>query len=270
VGAIDGTLIRISRPHEDCDPDGFHCRKGYHAINVQAVCDFRGIFRDVLIGWPGRATDKRVLRCSPLWDNMESTHPLFDSERYHLLGDGGYQQKEWLLLPYSDSNTNTKRRFNFAHSGARMVIERAFGRLKARWRCLRYLDLDTVALSSAFIHCCFILHNVAELEQDLWDDSDSDSDSGFSASDDDDDDEDDGGYDGPQGEAKRDNIAANLPRDFPLYHSYHPSDTKESFSSSTGASSYQVVPRGQLRMQAEYVVIKTFPRIPTVDLFLFV
>ena len=36
VGAIDGTLIPINRPHEE---HLYVCRKGYHAINVQAVCD---------------------------------------------------------------------------------------------------------------------------------------------------------------------------------------------------------------------------------------
>ena len=36
VGAIDGTLIPIIAPSGDDEP-AYICRKGYHAINVQAV-----------------------------------------------------------------------------------------------------------------------------------------------------------------------------------------------------------------------------------------
>jgi len=37
VGAIDGTLIPIIRPAES--EEVYVCRKGFHAINVQAVVD---------------------------------------------------------------------------------------------------------------------------------------------------------------------------------------------------------------------------------------
>jgi hypothetical protein len=37
VGAVDGTLIKIQAP--SVDEPTFVCRKGYHAFNVQAICD---------------------------------------------------------------------------------------------------------------------------------------------------------------------------------------------------------------------------------------
>lgn len=37
VGAIDGTLIPVIAPKEN--EDAFVCRKGFHALNVQAVVD---------------------------------------------------------------------------------------------------------------------------------------------------------------------------------------------------------------------------------------
>ena len=37
IGAIDGTLIQIKKPQHD--ELAYVCRKGYHAINVQAICD---------------------------------------------------------------------------------------------------------------------------------------------------------------------------------------------------------------------------------------
>ena len=41
-GAIDGTHIRIQAPTSD--EASYVNRKGYHSINVQAVCDVDGMF----------------------------------------------------------------------------------------------------------------------------------------------------------------------------------------------------------------------------------
>lgn len=46
VGAIDGTLIEISRPR---DYKGWYCRKNYPAVNVQAMVDHLGLFRSISI-----------------------------------------------------------------------------------------------------------------------------------------------------------------------------------------------------------------------------
>ena len=39
LGAVDGTLVLILGPSEN--EEAYICRKGVHAINVQAVCDSR-------------------------------------------------------------------------------------------------------------------------------------------------------------------------------------------------------------------------------------
>ncbi|EGZ10365.1 hypothetical protein PHYSODRAFT_518778 [Phytophthora sojae] len=46
VGAGDGTLIAIPRPH---DFEGWYYRKGFPAVNVQAIVDHRGSFRSISI-----------------------------------------------------------------------------------------------------------------------------------------------------------------------------------------------------------------------------
>lgn len=40
IGAVDGTHVRIQAPHED--EASFVNRKGFHSINVQAICDAEG------------------------------------------------------------------------------------------------------------------------------------------------------------------------------------------------------------------------------------
>ena len=51
-GCIDGTHIRIKRPSENSQD--YYSYKMYFLLNVQAVCDFRGLFMDVDCRWPGR------------------------------------------------------------------------------------------------------------------------------------------------------------------------------------------------------------------------
>ncbi|XP_052065809.1 putative nuclease HARBI1 [Mytilus californianus] len=45
IGAIDGTHVRIQAP--TTDEASYVNRKGYHIINVQAVCDADGMFTKV-------------------------------------------------------------------------------------------------------------------------------------------------------------------------------------------------------------------------------
>ena len=51
AGAIDGSHIPIIRPDESAS--NYYNRKGYYVI-MQAMVDFRGLFMDVYIGWPGK------------------------------------------------------------------------------------------------------------------------------------------------------------------------------------------------------------------------
>ena len=44
-GAIDGSHFKIKKP--PVNPLEYHCYKGYHSFNVQAICDSNGLFLDV-------------------------------------------------------------------------------------------------------------------------------------------------------------------------------------------------------------------------------
>ena len=55
AGAIDGSHIHIIRTTESASD---YCnRKGYYSIIMQAMVEFRGLFMDVYIGWPGKVHD---------------------------------------------------------------------------------------------------------------------------------------------------------------------------------------------------------------------
>ena len=65
AGAIDGTHIPIVRPQESASD--YYNRKGFYSIIMQAMVDFRGLFTDVYIGWPGKVHDARVFVNSSLY-----------------------------------------------------------------------------------------------------------------------------------------------------------------------------------------------------------
>ena len=65
AGAIDGTHIPIIRPqYSSAD---YYNRKGFYSIIMQGLVDFRGIFMDVYIGWPGKVHDARVFANSAVF-----------------------------------------------------------------------------------------------------------------------------------------------------------------------------------------------------------
>ena len=62
-------------------------------VALQIVCDDNMIFRDILVGWPGSVHDSRVLRNSSLFATAAAKFP----GDTHLLGDGGYPLKRFIL-----------------------------------------------------------------------------------------------------------------------------------------------------------------------------
>ena len=66
AGAIDGTHIPILRPSGDSGSD-YYNRKGFYSIVMQALVDYRGIFLDIYLGWPGKVHDARVFSNSSLY-----------------------------------------------------------------------------------------------------------------------------------------------------------------------------------------------------------
>ena len=138
VGAIDGTHISIIRPVENAT-DYFN-RKGFHSIIMQGVVDYRGIFIDVYIGWPGRVHDARVFKNSVLFHKASRGALLPDWHKNYgpvkipllLLGDPAYPLLPWLMKPYThhEDLSPKQKNFNRRLSKARVVVEQAFGHLK--------------------------------------------------------------------------------------------------------------------------------------------
>lgn len=83
-----------------------------------------------------------------------------------IAGDAAYPLMPWLIKPYVGSNlTVAQISFNCYHSSSRIVVENAFGRLKARWRILQKRIACKVLDAPSIVATCCILHNICENEQ---------------------------------------------------------------------------------------------------------
>ena len=100
LGAIDGSHIPIQAPINNPKWFFYINRKQFHSVVLQGVSVDDLKFTDVNVGWPGRVHDANVLRNSSLWDEGCQN---CNNGNYHLLGDGAYPLKEWLLTPYKDN-----------------------------------------------------------------------------------------------------------------------------------------------------------------------
>lgn len=133
IGAVDGTLIPISVTAELND-GSYYCRKRtsdcaraplpphlagpallflltlsvclsfvwccvaeYHAIAVQAVCDARGLFRQVTSWVPGSRHDQFVFMSSPLPAHLDAL--LYG---FYIVGDSGYVLHRALITPLGE------------------------------------------------------------------------------------------------------------------------------------------------------------------------
>ena len=175
AGAIDGTHIPIIRPQQNAT-DYFN-RKGYHSLVMQAVVDFRGIFTDTYIGWPGRVHDARIFSNSDFFQKGSSGQLLPDQPRninghnlpVVIVGDPAYPLLPWVMKAYPEhvGMPQRQRNFNFRLSKARITVEHAFGRLKGRWRCLlKRMDYN-LENEPHVVAACVVLHNICETLGDM-------------------------------------------------------------------------------------------------------
>ena len=79
-----------------------------------------------------------------------------------IIGDQGYPLEPWLMIPYANPVTPSQKKFNKLQIKSRNVVERAFGILKSRFRCL---SKDRVLFYSheraaQIVNACIILNNL--------------------------------------------------------------------------------------------------------------
>jgi hypothetical protein len=160
VGALDGLAVKIRKPtiNDVPNPMDYWNRKGFFAVNVQAICDSNRVFRWFSASTCGSTHDATAFDATHLHQRLEGNEL---PDGFVIAGDEAYGLREYLVTPYSGSNLcSSKDAYNFYQSRCRINIECAFGMLVARWGVLwRKIDvaLERVPL---IIGVCLKLHNL--------------------------------------------------------------------------------------------------------------
>lgn len=145
------------------------------------MADSDCLFIDVYCGWSGRLHDQRLFRESVLgcdlldagsqrFADMTSNSVLINEDyemNYVLVADSAYSPSPFLVPCFRDVEANTveRRIFNTKLSRTRVVIERAYGMLKNRWRMLlKTAELALPTVVNVVVACC-VLHNFCQLEK---------------------------------------------------------------------------------------------------------
>ena len=182
VGALDGCALRIRRPtlaDSGENPTVYYNRKGFYAINMQAVCDSAKRFLYLDLSCPCSTHD------STAWGVTSRARALADGEldeRFFVAGDEAYKTGESMVTPWPGRNLGVKKdSFNFwrtccvkfialryllhvcvsfSDSNSRINIECCFGIFHQRWGIFwRPLDCK-LSNVKAIVFTCAILHNM--------------------------------------------------------------------------------------------------------------
>ena len=92
IGAIDGLLIPIRAPAGEDNAKAYHCRKGFHCVNVQGVCDadYRIIYASIARA-PGAVHDSYAWSLDPMRERLHGpdspTAAMLKRRGYYLIGD---------------------------------------------------------------------------------------------------------------------------------------------------------------------------------------
>lgn len=132
------------------------------------VCNDRLEFLHCYTGLPGSVHDMRVFNHSGL--QQKCNEDFFPNDS-HLLGDAAYTLQRHVMVPYRDNGHLTVEQdyFNYILSSSRMIVERAIGLLKLRWRyLLDKLPMTRTGIIPYYILCCCVLHNIClKLDDDF-------------------------------------------------------------------------------------------------------
>jgi len=168
IGALDGLAVRIPMPNqtETDNPMGFRTRKGFAAVNAQAIADAKEKCIFLSVQTDGSTHDSTAWSCSSIHD-LWRDEPIIDpctGRAFWLSLDDAYAASLNQLPPWPGTGLKTralfKDSFNYFLSGCcRNVVERMFGQVHQRfgllWRPIRF----PLASVPTVVMAIFQLHN---------------------------------------------------------------------------------------------------------------
>ena len=167
VTALDGSHVRYESSVFLSNEKQYYNRKGYKSLLMIASCDSTTRFNFFATGWPGCTHDSPATNDSGFYAII---HDLFP-EGFFAIADSAFTLSTRLMTPVrmQRNRTDEQLRYNLNLSRARVIIERAFGLLKGRWRCLQKLHCE-LAYAGRYMTMCALLHNLCLEKKDICED----------------------------------------------------------------------------------------------------
>jgi hypothetical protein len=171
IGALDGIAIKIKAPSYSNiipDPGNYFCRKGFFALNVQAICDKRRRVIWMSTGHKGSTHDSMAFLDTQLIKVLEENSAWLDEKGYFIVGDSAYPLYCFLLVPFADAAPQSPEdAFNFWLSNSRINIECTFGEIIMRWGIFWRKLLFNIEDVGNVITAAALLHNFLVDEREL-------------------------------------------------------------------------------------------------------
>lgn len=167
--ALDGCHIPIKMPS-----GGAESAKEYHnyknfSIVLMGMVDPKSRFIWASVGCPGSNHDSIIFRSTDLFARLIEGYifPAYSkliegiNVPFMILADSAFPHFPWIQKPYTNAVLSEKQHyFNYRLSRARMIVERAYGMLKSRWRVLhRRCDSNKETMKIKTL-ACIVLHNI--------------------------------------------------------------------------------------------------------------
>lgn len=159
--ALDGIAISITEPSSRDVPNSstYYNRKGFFALNVQALCDSTYRFLFVSAVTPGSTHDSTAIAMSSLASLLSQDNGGI-SGNYWIAADEAYICNHRIVCPWPGKNLPVEKDcFNYWQSSARIHIEQAFGMLVARWGIFWRPLRVRLSKAAKIVAVCCKLHN---------------------------------------------------------------------------------------------------------------
>lgn len=166
VGCLDAFHVYIAFPSQKDDLQYLNDNDEF-SVQVQAVCDYRGAFMDIAVGFPGSMLKPHVLQCTPLYLGRFLPPPGFV-----LLSGRGYpclQEPICIIPPFTDAKNREEVSFNKRHEVVHSVLKKSVGQMFDRWRRIfsKPIMYPLSDITNIIIACAMI-HNIGLEMDDVW------------------------------------------------------------------------------------------------------
>ena len=180
--SVDGSHIGVPMSDHNEGHVDYRNRKGFYSLILQGVVDYTSHFRSVQVGWPGSVHDSRVFR-NTSFGRAAIEGSLFGGLTTKLpdgtvLGmatntDAAYPRGPCVAKPHVATGElgDPEQWTDYCLAVQRNPNERAFGRLKGRWRTLAEKACYDLEMVKTVVIACCVLHNICEDHAEQFDEA---------------------------------------------------------------------------------------------------